>query len=213
LKQWKTPCRQKDSEALSQPLSQPLSEFGVQLSGNALPLVLQNVAGDNARWYAVYTNSRHEKCVAKHFDQRYIESFLPLYQKLHHWTKRSSVRLDLPLFPNYVFVHIAPPQRTSVLAVQGVLAMVGRGHIASALPDAEIESLRAGLQLRRFEPHPYLVAGERVRIKTGAMEGMEGILLRKKNGLRVVLTLDLIERSVALEVDAQDVEPVSRSRV
>jgi transcription antitermination factor NusG len=69
------------------------------------------------------------------------------------------------------------------------------------------------LQLRKFEPHPYLVAGERVRIKAGAMEGMEGILLRKKNGLRVVLTLDLIERSVAVEVDAQDVEPVSRRRV
>jgi transcription antitermination factor NusG len=91
--------------------------------------------------------------------------------------------------------------------------MVGRGHIASALPDAEIESLRTGLQLRKFEPHPYLVAGERVRIKAGAMEGMEGILLRKKNELRVVLTLDLIERSVAVEVDAQDVEPVSRRRV
>jgi transcription antitermination factor NusG len=205
LKQWKTPCRRKDSEALSQ--------LGVQLSGNTLPLVLPVVAGEDARWYAVYTNSRHEKCVAKHFDQRHIESFLPLYQKLHHWTKHPNVRLDLPLFPNYVFVHIAPPQRTSVLAVQGVLGMVGRGHIASALPDAEIESLRTGLQLRRFEPHPYLVAGERVRIKAGAMEGMEGILLRKKNGLRVVLTLDLIERSVAVEVDAQDVEPVSRRRV
>ena len=190
-----------------------MSQLGVQLSGNALPLVLPNVAGEDARWYAVYTNSRHEKCVAKHFDQRHIESFLPLYQKLHHWTKHNNVRLDLPLFPNYVFVHIAPPQRTSVLAVQGVLGMVGRGHIASALPDAEIESLRTGLQLRRFEPHPYLVAGERVRIKAGAMEGMEGILLRKKNGLRVVLTLDLIERSVAVEVDAQDVEPVSRHRV
>ena len=118
-----------------------------------------------------------------------------------------------PLFPNYVFVHIAPPQRTSVLAVHGVLGMVGRGHVASALPDAEIASLRTGVQLRRFEPHPYLVAGERVRIKFGAMEGMEGILLRRKNGLRVVLTLDLIERSVAVEVDAEDVEPVGRRRV
>jgi transcription antitermination factor NusG len=184
-------------------------QLGVELSGNTLPLVLDNMAGKDARWFAVYTNSRHEKCVARHFDQRQIESFLPLYQKLHHWTKHNNVRLALPLFPNYVFVHIAPPQRTSVLAVQGVLGMVGRGHIASALPDAEIESLRTGLQLRKFEPHPYLVAGERVRIKAGAMEGMEGILLRKKNELRVVLTLDLIERSVAVEVDAQDVEPVS----
>jgi len=199
LKLWKTPCREKDSEALYQ--------FGVALSENALPPVLNNVAGKDARWFAAYTNSRHEKCVAKHFDERQIESFLPLYQKLHHWTKRNSVRLDLPLFPNYVFVHIGPQQRTSVLAVPGVLGMVGRGNIASSLPDAEIEALRTGLQLRKFEPHHYLAAGERVRIKAGSMEGMEGILLRKKNELRVVLTLDLIQRSVAVEVDAQDVEP------
>jgi len=190
-----------------------LYQFGVALSENALPPVLNNVAGKDARWFAVYTNSRHEKCVAKHFDERQIESFLPLYQKLHHWIKRNSVRVDLPLFPNYVFVHIAPQQRTSVLAVPGVLGMVGRGHIASSLPDAEIESLRTGLQLRKFEPHSYLVAGERVRIKAGSMEGMEGILLRKKNELRVVLTLDLIKRSVAVEVDAQDVEPVISRRV
>lgn len=188
-------------------------QSGVALSENALPPVLNHVAGKDASWFAVYTNSRHEKCVAKHFDERQIESFLPLYPKLHHWTKRNSVRLDLPLFPNYIFVHIAPQQRTSVLAVPGVLAMVGRGNIASALPDAEIEALRTGLQLRRFAPHPYLVAGERVRIQAGPMEGMEGILLRKKNELRVVLTLDLIKRSVALEVDAQDVEPVISRRV
>ena len=174
-----------------------------------LPAVDQLV-GDDKQWFAVYTNSRHEKCVAKHFAERQIESLLLLYQKLHHWRKRSSVRVDLPLFPNYVFVHIAPQERTSVLAVPGVLAMVGRGHIPSALPDAEIQSLRIGLEQRRFEPHPYLVVGERVRIKAGPMEGMEGILLRKKNELRVVLTLDLIKRSVAVEVDAQDVEPVIR---
>ena len=182
--------------------------LAVAIAEDARPLVLNHAEGNDARWFAVYTNSRHEKCVAKHFDQRQIESFLPLYQKLHHWRKRNRVRLDLPLFPNYVFVHIAPQQRTSALAVPGVLGMVGRGRIASALPDAEIESLRIGLQLRKLEPHPYLVAGERVRIKAGSMEGMEGILLRKKNELRVVLTLELIKRSVAVEVDTQDVEPV-----
>jgi transcription antitermination factor NusG len=205
LKLWITPWREKDSEALSQ--------LGIVLAESRQPLVLHNVDGNDTRWFAVYTNSRHEKCVAKHFDERHIESFLPLYQKLHHWTKRNCVRLDLPLFPNYVFVHIAPQQRTSVLAVPGVLAMVGHGNTASSLPDVEIESLRSGLQLRKFEPHPYLVAGERVRITTGSLEGMEGILLRRKNDLRVVLTLDLIKRSVAVEVDAQDVEPVIGRRV
>ncbi len=165
-------------------------------------------AGNDARWFAVYTNSHHEKCVARHFSERELECFLPLYQKVHRWAKRNSVRLDLPLFPNYVFVHITPRQRNSVLAVPGVLALVGRGSAPAALRDSEIESLRTGLKLGKFEPHALLVAGERVRIKAGSMEGMEGILLRKKNEMRVVLTLDLIQRSVAVEVDAEDIEPV-----
>lgn len=185
-----------------------MHQTGVALAKNALPPVLDHVEGNDARWFAVYTNSRHEKYVARHFDERQIENFLPLYQKLHHWKKRNSVLLQLPLFPNYVFVHTRPQQRTSVLAVPGVLGMVGHGHVASALPEAEIESLRTGLEARKFEPHPYLIAGERVRIIAGSMEGMEGIVLRKKNEMRVVLTLDLIKRSVAVEVDAHDVEPV-----
>jgi transcription antitermination factor NusG len=200
LKLWKTPYREKDSEALHQP--------GVATAKNALPPALDHMEGNDARWFAVYTNSRHEKYVARHFDERQIENFLPLYQKLHHWKKRNSVRLELPLFPNYVFVHTRPQQRTSVLAVPGVLCMVGRGHAASALPEAEIESLRTGLEAGKFEPHPYLITGERVRIIAGSMGGMEGIVLRKKNEMRVVLTLDLIKRSVAVEVDAHDVEPV-----
>src|SRR5208337_4240769 len=86
--------------------------------------------------------------------------------------------------------------------------IVGRGHISSAVSDTEIESLRPVLERNKFEPYPYLVAGERVRIRTGSMEGMEGILVRKKNELRVVLSLALIQRSVAAEVDAEDVEPI-----
>ena len=171
-----------------------------------LPVVGRWTTKD-ANWLAVYTSSRHEKCVARHFNEGGMESFLPLYQKEHHWKKRSSVRLELPLFPNYVFVRIAPRQRISVLGVPGVLEIVG-GRIPSILPDAEMEALRAGLALSRYEPHPYLVEGERVRITAGAMAGMEGILLRRRNELRVVLTIDLIQRSVVVEMDAADVEPI-----
>lgn len=184
---------------------------GVVRSENARPPVVNNAGAEDAKWFVAYTNSRHEKCVAKHLAERTIESYLPLYQRVHHWMKRRTVRLDLPLFPNYVFVHIAPQYRSAVLAVPGVLGMLGRGHNLSALADHEIQSLRVGLEQGRVEPHPYLVAGERVRIRTGSMEGMEGILIRKKNELRVVLSLDLIRRSVAVEVDAGDIEPV-RSR-
>ncbi len=179
------------------------------LSENPLPPFFDREADPDARWFAVYTSSRHEKHVARHFSEREIEYFLPLYQKLHHWAKRTSVRLELPLFPNYVFVHIAQPQRRSVLAVPGVVGVVGQGQVAAALPDGEIESLRNGLRSLKFEPYPYLIAGERVRIQAGPMAGLEGILLRMKNDFRVVLTLDLIQRSVAVEVDALDVAPVS----
>ena len=160
-------------------------------------------------WFAVFTGTRHEKSVAQHFLERGIENFLPLYSEVHHWTNRRKVAVQLPLFPNYVFVRIDRRERGRVLQVPGVLSLVGCGYDPTPLPDAEIEWLRSGLHLRHFEPHPYLVVGERVRIKAGPLEGMEGILLRKKNNLRVVLTVALIKQSVAVEVDARDIEPVA----
>jgi transcription antitermination factor NusG len=190
-----------------------MHQFGVALTENPPPVILSNLEEGDARWFAIYTSSRHEKSVARQFAERGIESFLPLYQKVHQWTKRSRVTLELPLFSNYVFAHISPQRRNPVLAVPGVLSIVGRGQISSALSNADIESLRPVLERNKFEPYPYLVAGERVRIRTGSMEGMEGILVRKKNELRVVLSLDLIQRSVAVEVDAEDVEPIVKQVV
>ncbi len=178
----------------------------------AMPTVAGELANTDAHWFAVYTNSRHEKSVARHLAQRDIESFLPLYKKMHRWSKRSLTSLALPLFPNYVFVHIRARQRISVLAVPGVIGLVGSGHVPSLLDDEEIDALRASVMAGRCEPHPYLVAGERVQIRAGVMAGIEGILVRKKNELRVVLSLNLIQRSVAVEVDAADVEPIIRCR-
>jgi transcription antitermination factor NusG len=97
-----------------------------------------------------------------------------------------------------------------VLGVQGVLSLVGRGCDPTPLSDFEIESLRSGLHLRKFEPHPFLIVGSKARIKIGPLQGMEGVLLRTKNNLRVVLTVTLINQSIAVEVDAEDVEPVYR---
>ena len=180
---------------------------------DSLPVALSATQEVTLRWLAVYTATRHEKCVARHFAEREIESFLPLYPKVHQWKRRSAVSLDLPLFPNYVFVHMSPFRRGALLAVPGVLAVVGRGREPAPLPDGEIESLRAAIERNKFEPHPYLKAGERVRIRSGSMEGLEGILLRKKNELRVVLNLDLIQRSVSVEVDASIVEPIIGPRI
>jgi len=160
-----------------------------------------------ANWFAVYTNSHHEKRVALHLAEREIESFLPLYSTRHRWRNRCERTVELPLFPNYVFVRIASRERVRVLAVPGVLSLVGVGRTPAALPDFEIEALRCGVGRRKIEPHPYLVVGERVRIEAGPMTGMEGVLVRKKNNFRVVLALDAIMQSVAVEVDADDLEP------
>jgi transcription antitermination factor NusG len=159
-------------------------------------------------WFAAYTNSHHEKRVAGHFGERQITSFLPLYSARHRWRNRCEMKLELPLFPNYVFVRIDPQERVRVLEVPGVLSLVGFGRNLAPLPDFEIEALRAGLGQRKIEPHPYLVIGERVRIKAGPLTGMEGVLVRKKNNFRVVLALDVIMQCVAVEVDADDLEPV-----
>jgi transcription antitermination factor NusG len=161
------------------------------------------------KWFAVYTASRHEKRVAQHLTQRQIEFYLPLYRSQRKWRDGSRVTLDLPLFPGYLFVHIKRTERTRVLDVPGALAVVGgNGREPVPLPDAAIEALRTGLHLRHAEPHPLLTVGQRARIRSGAMAGLEGIVLRKKNSFRVVLTMEHIQRSIAVEVDGDDLEPL-----
>jgi transcription antitermination factor NusG len=164
---------------------------------------------ESPKWFAVYTTPRHEKAVARHFEFRRIESFQPLYMEMHRWKNGCRVNVEQPLFPGYIFARIGRRDSTQVLSVPGVLLIVGSGREPLALPDFEIEALRSGLHLRKFEPHPYLVVGEKARIKSGSLAGMVGVLARKKNSLRVVLTLELIMRSVAVEVDADELERVS----
>jgi transcription antitermination factor NusG len=164
-----------------------------------------------AQWLAVYTTARHEKTVAGHLAVRQIDSFLPLYHAIRKWKNGCKMKLDLPLFPGYIFVRLEPRERVRVLEVPGVLWIVSAGDKPLPLPEAEVEALRAGIHFANCEPHPYLVVGDRVRIKTGALAGMEGVLLRKKGILRVVITLDLIKQSMAVEVDATEVEPLRTS--
>jgi transcription antitermination factor NusG len=160
------------------------------------------------RWFAVYTTPRHEKHVSDMLAEREVETFLPLYRTNRQWQKSRPVVLELPLFPTYVFVRIARQARGAVLGTPGVLSIVGSAREPWPLADFEIDALRSGLLERKIEPHPYLVVGERVRIIAGVMAGIEGILVRKKSDLRVVLSLDTIMRSVAVEVNANDIEPV-----
>lgn len=167
-----------------------------------------NIPSELSRWFAVYTTSRHEKRVAEHFGCREIEHHLPLYHVRRKWRDGSRVTLDLPLFPSYIFARIGSEERARVLSVPGVLAIVGgTGGDPAPLPDAEIEALRIGVEQRLVEPHPLLTVGERARIRKGAFAGMEGVVVRKKNSFRVVLTLQQIMQSVAVEVDERDLEP------
>lgn len=167
-------------------------------------------AGMIRHWFAAYTTSRHEKRVARHLGQRQIEHFLPVYREQHRWKDGSRVLVDLPLFPGYVFVRICPHDKVGVLEVPGVVSLIGTGSKPIPLPDFEVDALR-GLDPMRAEPHPLLATGQRVRIKVGALTGLEGIVLREKSGFRVVLTLDLLMQSIAIEVNGDDVEPVDTS--
>ena len=165
------------------------------------------------RWYAVYTRPQHEKQVATQLVGRSLECFLPRYESVRRWKDRRVV-LDLPLFPGYVFVHLEFPKRLAVLQTPGVVNLVEFGGVPCAIPDEEIEALQACLASRvRMQPHPYLSVGSRVLVKSGPLAGLEGILTRRKNGYRLVLSIDSISSSVCVELDAMDVEPVTGSRM
>jgi transcription antitermination factor NusG len=138
---------------------------------------------------------------------RQIECYLPLYRTERKWSDGSRVTLELPLFPGYLFVHIRRNEKSCVLAVPGAVAVVGgTGGDPAPLPDATIETLRTGLKLMPARPHPLMTAGQRVRIRSGALTGFEGVVVRSKNGCRVVMTLEHIMQSYAVEVDSDDLE-------
>ena len=165
-----------------------------------------------SRWVAVYTVARHEKVIARQFEQRSIETFLPLYRSVHRWKDRKK-EIELALFPGYVFVKISATAKLQVLQVPGVVNIVSFNGELAALPEQEINALRNGLDNQLYaEPCPYLRVGKRVRVIRGPMVGVEGILSRKKDRYRVVISVDVLMRSVAVEVDATDLEMIYSSR-
>ena len=160
-----------------------------------------------SRWFAAYTSPRHEKQVSRQMARRGIQNFLPLYKSIRRWKDRRK-ELELPIFPGYLFVRMALRERVTVLQVPGVVQLVSFQGRPTPLPDSEIEMLQRQLEQNgRLQPHPFLTVGRRVRVTNGPMTGMEGILARKKDTLRVVLSIELIQRAVAVEVDLADIEP------
>jgi transcription antitermination factor NusG len=164
------------------------------------------------RWYAAYTCANHEKRVRDQLEERSVESFLPLYETVRRWKDRR-MHLQLPIFPGYVFVRMGLADRLRVLQVPSVVRLVGFNGQLSALPDEEMDGLKKSLAMGVLaEPHPFLGVGRRVRVKAGPLAGVEGIVIRRKNRLRLVISLELIQRAAMVEVDAADLDPLGKAR-
>ena len=164
-------------------------------------------------WWALYTRHQHERVVAQNLESKGFEVFLPVYESVRKWKDRSKT-LSLPLFPCYVFVRGGLHRRSLVVTTPGVHMILYSGDRVSVIPDEEIDSIRLAVAgTSRVEPHPYLKCGERVRVTRGSLEGVEGLLVRKKSIFRLVLSVDMLAQSVAVEIDASDVEPANLQKI
>jgi len=164
---------------------------------------------DRLSWYAVHTRSKCEKKVAVQLREKQINCFLPAVKEVRHWSDRRKI-IDQPLFPGYVFVRIPGENeaRISVLRTNGVAGFVGIQGQAIPIPDSEIENVQLLLSSRvPFEPYPFLRVGQRVRIRGGCLDGVEGILIATNSDRSVVISINLIQRSLSVLVSGFDVEP------
>ena len=164
----------------------------------------------DSQWYAVYTRSRHEKTVASKLKEKNIEVFLPLRKVLRRWKDRRK-EIEVPLFNGYVFVRIPLTDRLHILKTPGVVQILSEGNKPVPIPEEQIESIQllvtSGL---KYDPYPYLDLGRDVLIKRGPLQGIVGKIVDKKKSARhtLIISIDLIKRSVSIEVDVLDIEPL-----
>jgi len=176
---------------------------------NHLPLI--EPVGERAcvpwpAWYAVYTRSRFEQVVKKQLDFRGINSFLPLYSKISQWKDRKK-EIHCPLFPGYLFVQIAATERLEVQKSVGVVNIVGNGEGPLEVSEQQITAIRTFIETGlKYDPHPYLKVGKKVRVTDGPLAGLEGILVRKKNRSLFVISVEMIQRSVSVELESWKIE-------
>lgn len=183
-----------------------------------MSLVDTTSCNNNARiggnvWYAVHTRHQHEKMVARVLANKGFEVFLPLYTEARQWRDRVK-KVELPLFSCYVFLRGNLDRRLPIVTTPGVHGMVSSAGKLAGIPEEEIQAVRTVIENRiNVEPHPFLRCGDLVRVKSGALCGLEGLLVRKKGQTRLVISVTLLERSVAAEVDASTVERVRTSSI
>ena len=159
-----------------------------------------------SQWYAVTVRPRHEKTVRRHLQHRGLNCFVPFYRSVRRWKDRQK-ELQLPLFPNYVFIHGGLNRMLSIVTTPGVHSLVSWSARPANIAPEEIEAIRRLVNSPlQVEPHPFLKCGDKVRIKAGALEGLEGILVRKRGSFRLVLSVEMLSKSAAVEVDVSTVE-------
>jgi len=168
----------------------------------------QPLSFERPQWYAVQTRSRHEKKAAAELRDKGIYCFLPLTTQIHHWSDRDK-EVEVPLFPGYVFVNTlgAPEARVSILRTSGVANFVGNNGRGTAIPERQIEAVRAIVNQRvPITTHPFLSVNQKVRIRGGSLDGVEGVLVGVNSDLSLVVSVDLIQRAVAIRVSGYEVE-------
>jgi transcription termination/antitermination protein NusG len=166
------------------------------------------VAVESGNWYALHTRPRHEKLVVQRLADRGVETFLPLVSEVHRWSDRKKT-VRLPLFSCYVFARFAPKrlERLRVLRVAGVLTLVGSRGEGTPIPDSQIDAVRTVVEgAMPWTSHPFLKIGQRVRIRSGALDGLEGILVSRNGSDTLVISVDAIQRSLAVHVEGYQVE-------
>jgi transcriptional antiterminator RfaH len=167
-------------------------------------------AAPEACWFALHTKARHEKSVDALLRAKNFQSFLPIITKVQRWSDRNQ-KVEFPLFPSYSFVQIPPNAQNfaAVLRTPGVVRIVGAGCEPLAVPEKQIEDIRSLLNQKvPFWEHPFLTAGQRVRVRGGCLEGIEGILTEMKANRTLVISADPIQRSIAVSVEDYEVEPI-----
>lgn len=172
----------------------------------------ESVQSVRTRWFVVYTKHQHERTVAKLLTGKGIESFCPTYPTVHRWKDRNKL-VELPLFPGYVFFANGLDRRVQIVSTPGVHSIVSFGDAPAEVPQAELDPIRhASEHSMPIEPHPFLQvlqAGDVVRVISGPLAGVKGILQRKRDFYRLILSITMLGRAAAVEIDGAAVEPLS----
>jgi len=167
-------------------------------------------AVEELRWFALHTRARHERVVEQRLREQGMETFLPTVRETHRWSDRKKT-VEVPLFSCYVFVRCAlnSDDRTRVYRVESVHGFVGTRGSGMPIPDEQIEGVRAALsQPAPCRSHPFLKVGQRVRVCGGAMDGVEGVFLSENGDRSLVISVEVIQRSLAVRIDGYDVKPI-----